>query len=144
MCRDCYFSIVGQTPSLELGQMDDVYMCANDNGIKSADPDLYTRRVMKFYDGCGDYKDNQTGESFDEKYDFLSALYFERCRYIIENKEKYISYCENNGIDLSDFHRDFYWWKEIHVRHFEERYRVYSYQKFQLAEILYNAMTERI
>ncbi len=144
LCKNCDFVVVGQTPSLEIGKMEDVYMCANDNGSKSIDSDFYAHRTMKFYDGCGRYKSKETGEDFDERYKFLSDLYFDRCRYILDNKDFYVQYCKKNDIDMYYFHKDFYWWKEIHEKHFKHSYAVYGHQKFELAKSLYYMMVDVI
>ena len=144
-CRDCVFVVVGERPSIDIGKMKKVYMCANDNGNKSVDSNFYVKREIEFYNYCGKgYKDKNTGENFDEKSEFLRDLYFNRCKYISEKKDFYVADCKKNNIDLYYFYKDFYWWEEIHKKYFEGGGSVYNYQKFELVKSLYYMMVDRI
>ena len=128
-CRDCYYSVAGECPSIDIGKTDVVYLCANYDGKKKEDYFDYANRVVEFYECCGRFIDKKTGENFDDIRDRLSNLYFERCRYIYNNKDEYIERCGKYGKDLSKFHEDLYWLKEVHKKHLKDNYSQYNYQK---------------
>lgn len=140
-CRDCHFVVTDEMPSIEVGITDVVYLCANYDGKKREDYFDHANRVVDFYSYCGGFKDKETGENFDDAYDRLSNLYFERCQYIYKNKDGYIEWCQKNDKDLSKFHEDLYRLKEVHKKHLKENYSQYNYQKFELAKSLYDVMT---
>jgi len=141
-CKDCYFVEITEEPSIEVGKTDVVYICANYDGKKREDYyDFATRRV-NFYECCGGFIDKETGENFEDAYERLGALYFERCQYIYKNKDNYIEWAKEHKIDLTKFHSDLYWLKEVHKKHFENNYSQYNYQKFELAKSLYKIMTD--
>lgn len=141
-CRDCHFVDTGEIPSIEVGKTDTVYICVNYDGEKREGYLDYGNRTVDFYSFCGGFVDKETGETFDEAHDRLSNLYFERCQYIFNNKDKYVEWAKERDVDLEKFHSDLYWLGEVHKKHLEHNYPQYNYQKFELAKSLYNTMTE--
>lgn len=135
-CKDCEFSITNSVPSIKNKKHKIDYFCAYNNDNSNI--------KVEFYDFCGGYKDKNTQENFNKKENFLSNLYFNRCRYILNNKDFYIKYCKKNNIDLYHFHKDFYWRKETHEKSFKEGNCKCNYQKFELAKNLYYMMAEKI
>ncbi len=87
-CKDCEFSITNTVLSIKNKKNKIDYFCAYNNG------DNGDNVKIEFYDFCGGYKDKNTQENYKEKEEFLSDLYFNKCRYILSNKDFYIEYCK--------------------------------------------------